>query len=256
MPVNCLFQVFFADPDTDSIKTGWVCVNDPFLCQFSVWTDKENKDALQCVKYHQLRSSATIPKNEAEDDDDELADGNCEPAPKQARATRTENQPAEPQIDILSLVQCDNTENVQLTYAPCCNGVLKKNMKAMFAGNEFRIDHLEFDICAKEAFARLTRIDNEKVTARMPAVLVELTTEDYLKNEIFDFNNFQESNDKMYGVLSSIKRAIGLSRKKTSHTWSIAPASKLTRTICGFKTDSAKENVRHPIIPRQSKSKS
>ena len=52
---------------------------------------------------------------------------------------------------------------------------------AFYGGENCRVDSLEFEGRTKKAFAQLTCINNEDISIRMPALLVQLACEDYLK---------------------------------------------------------------------------
>ena len=56
---------------------------------------------------------------------------------------------------------------------------------AFYGVENCRVDSLEFEGSTKKAFAQLTCINNEDISIRMPALLVQLACEDYLKVKFF-----------------------------------------------------------------------
>ena len=56
---------------------------------------------------------------------------------------------------------------------------------AFYGGENCRVDSLEFEGRTKKALAQLTCINNEDISIRMPALLVQLACEDYLKVKFF-----------------------------------------------------------------------
>ena len=53
--------------------------------------------------------------------------------------------------------------------------------------------------------------------------------------------------DRTFAVFSANKRCVGLSFKKSSTVTNMIPATELTKRVCGFKSDSSRENVKISI---------
>lgn len=125
-----------------------------------------------------------------------------------------------------------------ITYAPCVNGVLKAGAVAQFAGQQFTVTTIEYHTGKKRALAHMESVEVADMNATMPAELVVLTQECYLKDEVFDFFSFTHPVDQAYVLYSAIKRVVGMSRKSSSkegsHTWNLAPATPMTRRLTGI----------------------
>ena len=115
-----------------SVVMGWVKINDPF-CQQYLITDVEDND--EYVLYRQLRNKPCVRDTEPEIDETEQdqesgSDVHRSFVKKQARVTSATQ--LMPQVDILSLLP--NVDNdVELTYAPCENDIIKVMFSCFFA---------------------------------------------------------------------------------------------------------------------------
>ena len=119
---------------------------------------------------------------------------------------------------------------------------------AVYCGQDCSVERLEFDGSRNKAFALLKSITNEDEAMRLPAVKVHLKNENYLKNEVFDFYQIdQHPVNQAFAVFSAVKRAVGLSRNRNSHTVTIGPATALTRQFTGFTGTGAKEIVKFTV---------
>ena len=154
--------MLFWDGDAGAVFTARVLRNDPFLKQ--IWVEVDESHDLRFVAYDLLRSRATLPAAAAPSEPDEGGelDGEVVPGPPQTKRTRTAKVP-EPELDMATLVHCEEDETVPLTYVPCTNGILKTGSVAVYGGRDFRVHELCFDGRRKKAFAQLTAITDEVV---------------------------------------------------------------------------------------------
>lgn len=252
-------EILFWDDETKDVCKAVVLTNDPFLFQLTVTISSPGS---RFVSYDLLRSrvttisceqpdvtteetDATITENDAASNDTMIV---IVPPPAKRPRTKIE----EPELDMAgSLVQCntDGEESVPLTYVPCVNGILKIDSIALYSGKDCRVIKLEFDVSRMKAFVAMVAIDDEDETMRLPAVKVHLKIENYLKDELFDFMQiYQHPINIAFATFSTIKRAVGLSRNKNSHTWVIGPATNLIRKFAGFTTNSHKEIAKFSTI--------
>ncbi len=244
------------------VRKALVRTNDPFLHQLSVWTvtDNDYEQALSVparfVSYSLLRKPVekiqaenTTDHTSAADETSQMSDS--EPAPATAPASHTNPKRAkteQPEVDMGSLIVCDDSETVPLTYVPCVNGVLKTGSVAVYGGQDCRVEQLHFDGRRKRAFAVLTSIEDEDITVRLPAVKVQLKSENFLKEEVVDFTQCdQHPINLAFATFSAIKRAAGLSRNKNSHSLTIGAATTLIRKFTGFTTNGHKEIVKFAV---------
>ena len=105
---------------------------------------------------------------------------------------------------------------------------------------------LEFDGSREKAFAHLTSVLDDEITVKLPAVLVHLASENYLKNEEFDISDLMHEIDQAFAVFAAIKRAVGLTRNRNTQTYTICPSTQLTRRYTGFGSN-RKETVKFGI---------
>ena len=115
-----------------SVVMGWVKINDPF-CQQCLITDVEDND--EYVSYRQLRDKPCVRDTEPEIDETEQdhesgSDVHRPFVKKQARVTSA-TQPM-PQVDLLPLLPSVD-DDVELTYAPCENDIIKVMFSCFFA---------------------------------------------------------------------------------------------------------------------------
>jgi hypothetical protein len=110
-----------------------------------------------------------------------------EPEPEPAPAKRPRVKAEEPEEELGSRIQCEESDRVPLTYVPCANGILMIGCIAVFAGLDCTVIKLEFDGRRRKAFVSLATVADEEVTMRLPAIQVQLKHENYLKNEVFIF---------------------------------------------------------------------
>jgi hypothetical protein len=127
------------------------------------------------------------------------------------------------------------------------NGILVIGAVALYAGQDHTVTSMEFNGRCRKAFAVLTSSANEDVTTRLPAVLVELKYEDYLKHEVFNLFEIENPINQAFAVFSSIKRAVGMSRHRNAHTVTIGPSTPLVRQFAGFTGNRANEIVRFAV---------
>ena len=158
--------MLFWDADASAVFTARVLRNDPFLQQ--IWVEVDESHDLRFVAYDLLRSRATLPAAAAPSEPDEGGelDGDVVPAPPQAKRPRTQPKVPEPELDMATLVHCEEDETVVLTYVPCVNGIAKTGSVAVYGGRDFRVDDLCFEGRRKKAFARLTAISDEVLYTR------------------------------------------------------------------------------------------
>ena len=154
-----IVQVLFWDADASAAFTARVLRNDPFLKQ--IWVEVDDSQALRFVAYDLLRSHATLPAAPEPEEGGEI-EGEVVPAPPQAKKPRSQPKVPEPELDMATLVQCEEDATVTLTYVPCVNGIIKTGSVAAFdGGRDFRVDKLWYDGRRKKAFAQLTAISDE-----------------------------------------------------------------------------------------------
>lgn len=233
--------MIFWDDEIKDISRGSVDINDPFLRAIAVLpTDCLHPRNVNYELLRELAHTPTMPsedvKGEAnEDDEDETPSAVPVPPPAKRPKVRIE----EPEEELASLLQCDETETVPLLYVPCVNGVLKAGAIAVHYGQECTVEKLEFDGRRKKAFAILKSTTDEDETMRLPAVKVHLKNASYLKNEVFSFTAIdQHPVNQAFAVFSAVKRAVGLSMGIRTHTETIGEDTPLIRRFTGFK-DSA-----------------
>jgi len=174
-------KVYFWDDEIATIYPGFVQINDPFLHQLLVKPYREPfepaQPATRFVSYDMLRSYIFVPRTDEESvgqpwirecaesvDDDESVAENPDPASavlappsKKPKIQKSE----EPEVDMGSLIECDENEVVPLTYVPCVNGILKKGSTAVFCDQAWTVTSLQFDGRRKKAFACLASVNDE-----------------------------------------------------------------------------------------------
>ena len=152
--------MLFWDADASVVHTARVLMNDPFLQQ--IWVEVDDSQDLRFVAYDLLRNRATLPAAAAPSEPDEGGelDGEVVPGPPQAKRARTPKVP-QPELDMATLVHCEEDETVVLTYVPCVNGIIKAGSLAVYGGRDFQVHELCFDGRRKKAFAQLTAISDE-----------------------------------------------------------------------------------------------
>ncbi len=230
-------QVYFLDYDlSDSaaipeMLNGTVRVNDPFLRQLSVLVE----DDVVNVPYFQLRNDPETDEETDSTDEESTATLSQVSA---ARPILPKNKiDQRPEIEVLELLKLEfEAETVALTYVPCVNGVLKRGSIAAYASRKYRVDTLVFDGRRGKALASLTCLEDEDVTVTMPAVKVRLAVEDYMKGETSSSYSEMEKVDQAFAIFAAVKRAVGFSRKKLSHTMAVVPDSPMARRLTGFST--------------------
>ena len=158
-------QVLFWDADAGDVCTGLVCTNDPFLRQLSVQVLGHEIDAAcdsRFVAYGLLRiHRAVLDQSTADAGEDEAGnDDDPEPAPRPKKTKAPRKEPAK-EVDMATLIDCNEDERVTLTYVPCVNGILKAGSVVLYGGHEFQVDSLVYDGRRRKAFAMLTATDDE-----------------------------------------------------------------------------------------------
>ena len=254
-------QVYFWQPECDCVDTdrcrddrccgsvvmGSVKINDHFINQCLV-TDVEGNDVF--VSYRQLRNKPCSRETNPDNENDEDGDSECEsarpPIRKQARVTFAP-QP-QPQMDIISLLPSVD-DDVDLTYVPCANDIIKVGSIASYADDEFEIKRLFYDHQRKKAFASMqSRIDPD-IEVRIPSN--RIVSKSSSKGEVLDFNSITEPIDQAFALFSAIKRIVGLSKNKHSITATLVPCTPLTKKLCGFKTNNCKEAVKYSVTNKE-----
>ena len=82
-------------------------------------------------------------------------------------------------------------------------------------------------------------------TMQVPAGKVILRSNDFLKNEVFDFHEIdQHPVNQGFAVFSAVKRAVGLTRGRINITVTIGPSTPLVRQFAGFTGSGSGEVVR------------
>ena len=226
-----------------------VHINDPFLLQLSVRTvsdDNEIQSTDRCISYDLLRIRAAEVEqphpSDVELEESDVPEPN--PEPPQPKKSKTKAKAEEPEIDMCSLIQCGDEETLPLMYVPCVNGILNTGAVTVYNGQDYRVDQLVFDGPRKKAFALLTSTADEDVTMRLPAVRLYLKSDNFMKEEVFDFSQInQHPVNQAFATFSTIKRAVGLSIKNTQ-SWTIGPATTTVRRFTGFTSSGHKEIVR------------
>jgi hypothetical protein len=141
---------------------------------------------------------------------------------------------------------------------PCVNGILKVGSVVLGLGGMGlqTVTKLEFDGLRRRPFAVLTALDASTfvdISTRMPAVLLRLQHEDYMKGETSDILHMSCSShggsahvvDKAFAVFSSVKRAVGLSRTGgRCHIFTLAVSTAATKELFGFLPNRPKQQVR------------
>jgi len=219
-----------------SIVMGRVKINDPFINQCLV-TDPEDNDVF--VAYRQLRNKPSCtPQNDRDDGDDSESEAVRPPPRKQARVSFA----PQPQIDIISLLP--NVENdIELTYAPCANDIIRVGSIASYADDEFEIKRVFYDHQKKKAFAIMqSRIDPD-IEVRIPSN--RIISKSSSKGEVMDFNSIDKPIDQAFALFSAIKRIVCLSKNKHSFTATLVPCTPLTKKLCGFETGNLREAVKY-----------
>lgn len=185
-------EVFFWDVASEKIKKGSIIINDPFLHNLTVKGVED--DVTWTVAYSSLRSGQTLQVSDSPDASDNVdtelppvVDTELLPTPPHPPKKAKISQEM-PEVDMLSVVECEETEVVPLTYVPCVNGILKVGTVAVCAGEDFAVEKLEFVGSRKKAFALLKSLIDEDTTTRMPAVKVTLKDANYLKTEVSKIN--------------------------------------------------------------------
>ena len=175
---------------------GSVKINDPFINQCLV-SDVEGNDVF--VSYRQLRNKPCSRETNPDNENDEDGDSECEsarpPNRKQARVTFAP-QP-QPQMDIISLLPSVD-DDVDLTYVPCANDIIKVGSIASYADDEFEIKRLFYDHQRKKAFASMqSRIDPD-IEVRIPSN--RIVSKSSSKGEVLDFNSITEPIDQAFAL--------------------------------------------------------
>lgn len=137
---------------------------------------------------------------------------------------------------MIGIMLAENGEIVQLLYVPCVNGILKAGAIAVYRGLDCIVERMEFDGRVMKAFALLKLVMDEDETMRLPAVKVQLKTENFLKSETFEYSKIgQHPINQAFAVFSAVKRAVGLMRiKNGSSSVTIGPSTPVIRQFCGF----------------------
>ena len=199
------------------------------------------------ISYDLLRDRAATPVPLSDVSDDEPEEPASDPAPRPpTKKPRVKIEESEEELG--NRIQCDNADIVPLLYVPCVNGIVMAGSVAVYSGRDCSVERLEFDGRRKKAFALLKSIEDEDETMRLPAVKVYLKSENFLKNEVFDFYQIdQHPVNQAFAVFSAVKRAVGLSRNRNSHTVTIGPATPLVRQFTGFSSIGPKEIVKFAV---------
>lgn len=175
-------EVHFWDATSETIKTGSILYNDPFLESMTVTAADEEYS----VKYSNLRSGEPLkmpPTVPVQDDDS----GDTEPTalPPPPKKIRPSTRPQEmSEVDMISVVECDETEVVPLDYVPCINGILKVGSVAFFADEDWTVIELQFIGSRKKAIASLQSVKDQDSKAKIPAVKVSVKDADLMKTEV------------------------------------------------------------------------
>ena len=240
--------MLFWDAETDVVCKAQVHINDPFLLQLTVWTVSDDNEVpdqstARCIVYDLLRNRAAEVEEPCIFDVEleEVPEPNPEPPqPKKSKTIKAE----EPEIDMCTLIQCGDEETVPLKYVPCVNGILSNGAVTVYKEQDYRVDQLVFDGRRKKAFALLASTADEDVTMRLPAVRLYLKSDNFMKEEVFDFSEIdQHPVNQAFATFSTIKRAVGLSMKNTQ-SWTIGPATTTVRRFTGFTGSGHKDIAR------------
>ena len=111
------------------------------------------------------------------------------------------------------------------------------------------VTSLEFDGPKKKAFAVLRSMLDDDIVARVPAVLVMLHDEDYLKTEQCHVLHATDAHpvNQAFALFSAVKRAVGLTardrRNRKGRIANLATATDYLKRLLGFVQEGLKEKV-------------
>ena len=219
------------------IKTGTISTNDPFTHECVVEMD----EMFRFIPYCYLKNSVedTLVHDEKAVDDEEAEETRQEPKQKRPKTQI-------PEIDFTALIPQTDVD-VKLSYVPCVNGICQRGSIITLSGMEFKVKDLYYSAQKLKSFAIMVSMDDEDCELRMPVNNCSLKISDYLKNVEINFFTLDNDVDRTFAVFSAIKRCVGLSFKKSSTVTNMIPATELTKRVCGFKSDSSRENVKFSI---------
>ena len=140
-------------------------------------------------------------------------------------------------------------DDVDLTYVPCDNDIIKVGSTASYTDDDFEIKRLFYDHQKKKAFASmLSRVDPD-IEVRIPSNgIVSKSTS---KGEVIDFNAITEPIDHAFALFPAIKRIVGLSKNKHSITATLVPCTPLTKKLCGFESNKCKKPVKYSVTNKE-----
>ena len=244
-------QVSFWQPECDCVDTerccddrccgsvvmGSVKLTDPFINQGLV-TDVEGNDVF--VSYRQLRNKPccgeTKPDNENYGDGDSESESARPPIRKQARVTFAP-QP-QPQMDIISLLP-NVDDDVDLTYVPCANDIIKVGSIASYADDDSEIRRHFHDHQKKKAFASMQSRFDPDIEVRIPSN--RIVSKSSSKGEVMDFNAITEPIEQAFALFLAIRRIVSLSKNKLRLQRHWFPAPHWQRNYVALKSTLAKK---------------
>ena len=167
-------QVKFYDPETEATHTAKVLINDPFAkeLQVEVISETHPDEFLDpiFVAYELLRS---MPRDSLHQVGNVQETDDAEDAPQLERLStkkKTQAKADQPATDMSTLLQCEDSEIVPLTYVPCQNGILKSETMVVYRGQDCTVTNLEFKGRSNKAFATIVSVDDEDEVICLPAV--------------------------------------------------------------------------------------
>ena len=189
--------MYFSDPDSEEIQSGWVKVNDPFVQQMLLWTtgDDQGPDVNSpCVfvSYDQFRP---VPDTEdTETVNDEADESNVDQSDTVVAMTAETSAPKRRKRESGPLSGGplnfkfheggpDAVGSPVLSYVPCDNGLLKVGSITSFESSttDFTVVKIWYDATDRLAMVTMESTINKSVKMTLPATMVQLRNSDYLR---------------------------------------------------------------------------
>ena len=150
-------------------------------------------------------------------------------------------------MDIISLPP-NVDDDVDLTYVPCVNDIIKVGFIASYAEDNFEIKRHFLTTKRKKRLPMQSRL-NPDIEVRTPSN--RIVSKSSSKGEVMDFNAMTEPIDQALALFSAMKRIVGLSKNQHSVTATLVPCTPLTKNLCGFENNNRKEAVEYSVTNKE-----